>query len=705
MAVNLLEKMKAAAKAGAKSGVKTAVPVSGAKAGVTGAVKALPKINPVTPPSQYTPPVSPPTATSETPIISGIDFTPEQQSKLAVTAQEFGLPENAMEELNFLKKTFTSQELAQMGIDENKLIESATKTQAAASAFEATPKPTTTGLFVLQQALQKKADLANAPSEVEAAMAEQGITGYAALPGILTAKGQELDAKITELQNKLLTQGGKEADVYNAALDKYKILSEDYYKAKDRLDTVVDKAMAYDQEVKLMEKKQQLDKEMEDYKQKYPGASVLLSGKEAGLEWVDGKWQSPSLASALAQDEPQRFAKWKAKGPNLRECGEGFNNYTDGVKVTDSWTSKINGTTHNAPNIGNGLALLIGDPANGHIGTVVSYDATTGTVETVEWNKHGNGQQSFEKYILKGDTLTDLSNNQVFTGKQFGFNNNTFKQKYLNNLEEISSGTNKYEEIAQDIMAGNSKLTLKDLPQKERAAVDAELNKLKAQALAAGDFEGVMKASAGGSNPGDTFKVAMKKGKTVITQLSMLSALMLKNKTTNKDTGESIDLSPLSGWLKKKNPWDTDAQTIQSIIQATIPNLARGVYGEVGVLTDNDVALYAKTIPNLTSTEDVQKAVLAATLITIRDSLKTQIEVEAASGSDMSGFVQFYKEIDDTIKNLETDIGIDREKGKSSFKPINFVLNLLTPDQLIQLYTNPAHSQAAEVANKYNLKY
>lgn len=65
------------------------------------------------------------------------------------------------------------------------------------------------------------------------------------------------------------------------------------------------------------------------------------------------------------------------------------------------------------------------------------------------------------------------------------------------------------------------------------------------------------------------------------------------------------------------NPYNTDAQTLNAQISALIPNLARGVYGEVGVLTDADVAQYTKTVPNLKSTEAVNKAILAMTLHTI----------------------------------------------------------------------------------------
>jgi hypothetical protein len=52
-------------------------------------------------------------------------------------------------------------------------------------------------------------------------------------------------------------------------------------------------------------------------------------------------------------------------------------------------------------------------------------------------------------------------------------------------------------------------------------------------------------------------------------------------------------------------------------INSVVPNIARGVYGEVGVLTDADIQNYAKTLPNIKSTEDTNKLVLAMTLKTM----------------------------------------------------------------------------------------
>ena len=107
----------------------------------------------------------------------------------------------------------------------------------------------------------------------------------------------------------------------------------------------------------------------------------------------------------------------------------------------------------------------------------------------------------------------------------------------------------------------------------------------------------------------------------------------------------------------------------QAGIQAAPGELgALVVYGEVGVLTDNDIRQYAKTIPNLKQTNDVNNAVLALTLDTIAGGYKRQLQTLAAAGKDVSGFAGLYESIKaqaDSIKSsipgFNTDISQEDE--------------------------------------------
>ena len=122
-------------------------------------------------------------------------------------------------------------------------------------------------------------------------------------------------------------------------------------------------------------------------------------------------------------------------------------------------------------------------------------------------------------------------------------------------------------------------------------------------------------------------------------------------------------MKPLTGFFRAKNPWDKSAQELNAILQGTIPNLARGVFGEVGVLTDRDIELYRRTLPTLSQTSDVQKSVTALTLRTLRNSLTNQLTVQAGAGVDVSGLVPFFSKIDNSVKQLESELGITNQEN------------------------------------------
>jgi hypothetical protein len=77
---------------------------------------------------------------------------------------------------------------------------------------------------------------------------------------------------------------------------------------------------------------------------------------------------------------------------------------------------------------------------------------------------------------------------------------------------------------------------------------------------------------------------------------------------------------PFVGFFRKLNPYDTTAQAFEAKLRATVPNLARGIFGEVGVLTDADVKNYMATLPSLKSPQARTKKLLEM----LRGTLETQ---------------------------------------------------------------------------------
>jgi hypothetical protein len=128
----------------------------------------------------------------------------------------------------------------------------------------------------------------------------------------------------------------------------------------------------------------------------------------------------------------------------------------------------------------------------------------------------------------------------------------------------------------------------------------------------------------------------------------------------------STNTDPIVGILRDNNPYDVKARLIQAQLRATVPNLARGVYGEVGVLTDTDIANYIQTLPNIRTPQEANDLILGMTLRTIQNSFRSYLETYANSGRDVSGFVKQYEALGEQVKKL-TSI----QTTNSDFKPYN----------------------------------
>lgn len=161
------------------------------------------------------------------------------------------------------------------------------------------------------------------------------------------------------------------------------------------------------------------------------------------------------------------------------------------------------------------------------------------------------------------------------------------------------------------------------------------------------------------SNPDATVEEILKYSKwwkdltdTPINQLSKYNNA-ISSMQEIKDLFDKQKTWPVLWALKWLNPYDVNAQALESAINAAIPNLARWVYWEVWVLTDNDINLYKKTLPNIRSTEWVANAVLALTLRKISNWYKWILQTQAWAWRDVSWFIWAYRSIENQIKSIE----------------------------------------------------
>lgn len=115
---------------------------------------------------------------------------------------------------------------------------------------------------------------------------------------------------------------------------------------------------------------------------------------------------------------------------------------------------------------------------------------------------------------------------------------------------------------------------------------------------------------------------------------------------------------PILWTLRSMNPRDTNTQTLKAKLQWLIPTIARWVYWEVWVLTDNDIRLYSKTLPNLKGTDAINKWVLAYTLDILAWWYKKQLTSLAWQWYDVSWLEWTYQNIKWQAEALRTELGI-----------------------------------------------
>ena len=85
-----------------------------------------------------------------------------------------------------------------------------------------------------------------------------------------------------------------------------------------------------------------------------------------------------------------------------------------------------------------------------------------------------------------------------------------------------------------------------------------------------------------------------------------------------------------------------DRAIFEAALNSIIPGLARGTYGEVGVLTDHDIENYKKTVASLGQQEAVNRILMEKTKKLIRYSLELELMGAVSNQKNVSGYITQY---------------------------------------------------------------
>lgn len=124
---------------------------------------------------------------------------------------------------------------------------------------------------------------------------------------------------------------------------------------------------------------------------------------------------------------------------------------------------------------------------------------------------------------------------------------------------------------------------------------------------------------------------------------------------------------------------DADAAAINATIQGLIPTVARGIFGEVGVLTDVDIQNYKQTIASLSKTEDQNKLVSVIMLDVLARTMGNTLKSAANNQQDVSRFVPDYENMLSRVQTEKAKLFNVQQQDLDIFDDVLFNNTTSTP--------------------------
>lgn len=138
----------------------------------------------------------------------------------------------------------------------------------------------------------------------------------------------------------------------------------------------------------------------------------------------------------------------------------------------------------------------------------------------------------------------------------------------------------------------------------------------------------------------------------MVSKMNMAADLLVDLKGEWQNAVDKNKVGVVVGNLKKKDFTDADILTVKRQLQGLIPTIARGVFGEVGVLTDNDIKQYRGAVLNIGDPVEAQKRIFENLLDVIESKFTGTLRSSADGGYNVSGYADNYKEFLNEINGI-----------------------------------------------------
>lgn len=404
------------------------------------------------------------TTTYNTPQINKILLNGEVNTSAfsSQNLKDLGLTEDRINQL--IKEAKTPEEKARIQDLYKKLQDTGAAGAQAESVMNATPALTNSKLDILSEALNAKSNYKNQALGTSDLFKVAGLSGYSVLAQSLNQRMNEMQDKSKSAQNLIAETGSKMVSAYKAISDNYNQVLKEYNAQMQMLLKIDQDAKDHEQALDLARQQDELSRKTYEWRKqvdqrysndKWTHISATENQPAGRFNTTTGEFIPDEVSTGNADSTNKTgwnklttqikdifYQPGKSDyghGEGKRECGEAANDITNGVKVGNSYASKMAAVTkRNNPQVGNELVIPLNVKDNkkdpGHIEVITLLDKANDTIQTVSWNRDLKGSQTTQTY-----KISDLNKKY---GTNWGFTDSTLKTKYQKGLDQVTEEEN-----------------------------------------------------------------------------------------------------------------------------------------------------------------------------------------------------------------------------------------------------------------------